>query len=574
MISKSENTMKRKSAIILATVLSAVFALSACGSYPAEKVSGTPDASFAVVGNGGMSVQQDKYVYFVNGYSTEDVTSTNEWGDAVRGGIYRMELADVAGAATQVVTMTADASKYEQSGYAVDPYQGYYGEYKTRLAADVTPVNDGANSVTAFKMHNVENYDEEDVAQIEAKVIAPKKVVDGNGDAVGGGLYIFDGWIYYTSPVTEKNSTGEILYKRVEFLRTRLNGKDTQMIYKSTSDDVKPNYGYYYYNGKTYLTVLDDGSLYSFVCSDKNVVSVAKDRGKTAPIATDVTSAVFADKPVWNKNMPTGGMEDFVYYTRAVVTEDNEPQGNVVERIRPNGEMKTQLFNDGTTVSLLKLSNGYLYYTAQDVYGATTLIANDLAGYPLTKDGEVTASNDKVELADMATLTDAFVGSDIVSYADGKVSVGHYILATQNGDFVRITAAGTTKLVSGITAKVQFVEDGYAYYFATAASTSSPFTTFYRVSLAGGDQIKIADQNALYAPNGFFAPEVTAGYLFYVSDLVETVMVEDTAAKAPKTTDAGYVLVKRAAANDNEPEFFAGVFEKADIPEADDEEEV
>ena len=52
----------------------------------------------------------------------------------------------------------------------------------------------------------------------------------------------------------------------------------------------------------------------------------------------------------------------------------------------------------------------------------------------------------------------------------------------------------------------------------------------------------------------------------------EGTITPDTAAKAPKTTDAGYVLVKRAAANDNEPEFFAGVLEKADIPEADEEE--
>jgi len=564
--------MKRKSVMILAAVTCAMLALSACGGYSAVKVSGTPDASFAVVGNGGMSVQQDKYVYFVNGYSTEDVTDTNEWGAAVRGGIYRIELADTASASTEVVTMTTDESKFSQSGYAVDPYQGYYGEYKTRLAADVTPVDDGADSVTAFKMHSVKDYDGNDVAQIDATCIAPKKVVDGNGDAVGGGLYIFDGWIYYTTPVTEKSSTGEILYKRVEFLRTRLDGKKTQVIYKSTSDDVKPNYGYYYYNGKTYLSVLDNGKLFSFVCTEKGTESVAKNKGKTAPIATDVTGVVFADKPVWNKTMPTGGMEDFIYYTRAVVTEDNEPQGNVVERIRPNGDTKTQLMNDGSTVTLLKLANGYLYYTAQDVYGATTLIANNLAGYPLTEGGAVTESNDKVVLADMATLTDAFVGSDIVSYVGGKVSVGHYVLATQNGDLVRITAGGTTTLAPSVTAKVQLVEDGYAYYFATAASTDTPFTTLYRVSLAGGDAVKVADQNALYAPASFFAPEVTAGYLFYVSDLVETVMVEDTAAKAPKTTDAGYVLVKRAVANDNEPEFFAGVLEKADIPEADEEE--
>jgi len=180
--------MKRKSVMILAAVTCAMLALSACGGYSAVKVSGTPDASFAVVGNGGMSVQQDKYVYFVNGYSTEDVTDTNEWGAAVRGGIYRIELADTASASTEVVTMTTDESKFSQSGYAVDPYQGYYGEYKTRLAADVTPVDDGADSVTAFKMHSVKDYDGNDDAQIDATCIAPKKVVDGNGDAVGGGF--------------------------------------------------------------------------------------------------------------------------------------------------------------------------------------------------------------------------------------------------------------------------------------------------------------------------------------------------------------------------------------------------
>ena len=56
--------------------------------------------------------------------------------------------------------------------------------------------------------------------------IVPSVVYSGNEDYAAG-LYIYNGYLYYTTPSTQKNTSGEVLNSKLDFKRTKLDGSGT-----------------------------------------------------------------------------------------------------------------------------------------------------------------------------------------------------------------------------------------------------------------------------------------------------------------------------------------------------------
>ena len=85
--------MSIKQVLTIVVLALVAFTLTACGFNPPRD---NPATNASIYGNGGMEVRKGDYVYFINGfYGIDNVNDgSNDYGDAVRGGIYRTKLVD------------------------------------------------------------------------------------------------------------------------------------------------------------------------------------------------------------------------------------------------------------------------------------------------------------------------------------------------------------------------------------------------------------------------------------------------------------------------------------------------
>lgn len=562
--------MKMRKALlyILALTLIIAFALSGC-SYPALTFEGTPDLSYAVVSNGGSVVQVGEYVYFINGIATEDDTDTdsNAWGNVVKGALYRAKLVN-----GEAKTITKD----------IDPYKGYYGDYKTYAATE----NSITETYSGFEMAEpmLDYTEEEEIYTVGVTRIIPKKITNGGYDK--GGIFVFGNWIYYSSPNSQKDRQGALLNTQTDFFRTKHDGSGTQKLYttENTKDSIK--YGYYYYNDCTYLVVLDGTNLISIAAND-NKVSGAK------TIVEDVTGVEFGTKPVWTKNTSDDQTEDFVYFTRAVTKDDADPNGNVLERIRPDGAENTRIIlsNTGSTVTLISINQGFVYYSEQTATG-TILCANSFLSFPMWMVDKNTIGETGVKVDESNTLppasqtgrvvvhsnytgiTNTYPSNQIVSYNNTTkvLSATHYMVGVKSSSTICVVAPSTveTVILSGITAKVMAVT-GSEFTFISAGEDASQ-GKLMKANLFDRGQSAFELTADVINVASFFPAETVAGYHFYVYSLVKVYERENTETETYVTAN-NYSRIRRDTRIAEEREFDMRELAEEDIPEEEEEEE-
>lgn len=184
----------------------------------------------------------------------------------------------------------------------------------------------------------------------------PELVWEGVAGFKNGGLYCFGEYLYFTTPSSFKNSAAETMTDRTSFVRVRLDGKKYSVIYTTeTSDDLK--YAYYApTDTELYITILEGSNLYSYdVKKNKKVV-----------ISEEATEAVFS--PEFGRG---NGADPYLFYTTSPKDTYLSQNGNMVYRATPDGKSSEQI-SSGITVSLEKIFDGYLYYSANSNYYKTT----------------------------------------------------------------------------------------------------------------------------------------------------------------------------------------------------------
>ena len=150
-----------------ATLLATSVAFSACGkeSYKGDEL--TDYVSNAeVVSNGGFVVEKGDFVYFING--AEEYTAANGYGSVVKGALMRISKTDLA-------------------------------------AGDYTNV----------------------------KMVVPSLLGTAEGKGAGksfdAGIFIYGDYVYYTTPTTDKNITGDVLNSQIDIKRAKLDGSEAPM---------------------------------------------------------------------------------------------------------------------------------------------------------------------------------------------------------------------------------------------------------------------------------------------------------------------------------------------------------
>lgn len=346
--------MKKK---ILAAIVAALLIcvpLIGCGeSYKPDNVEGKQDTSYAVLSNGGSAVQYGNYMYFINGYRgyTDDDGRQNYWGNVDKGGLYRAELLAGEDATFEYMTSygTTEELKTFKSTYNAETEYEFVTKEET--------------VVTGYKKDNdgeIIYDDDKNPIEITEKInttvaycIASKTI--GTSGYAGGGIFIYDDHVYYASPSNKQNRDGSFDINKTMFYRTNLDGTGTVLLYTTKNDSTTSEYAFYNQRGKVYLTVHDGSDIISVTIGENKTEEVKQ-------IATNVSAVLFPVNDVYYKGIDTNGVEDFIYYTRAIDENDKVRSGNIVVAMRPDGSERVEVLSSGNTVTLRSVDSGYLFY--------------------------------------------------------------------------------------------------------------------------------------------------------------------------------------------------------------------
>lgn len=280
---------------------------SLLGGCGFQALTGGPAITDAVTGNGGMVVQKGDYLYFANGYvSTDDLSD----GDNA------------------------------------------YGDVDN-------------SAIYRAKLINGELSYDEDGNLLNTEIVVPKIAGFENT-----GIYIFDDYIYYATPNTNKGDEGTVNFELIDFCRAKLNGTDVTTLYKTdtTSDDTA--FSFYKINSTVYLVVYDGSKIVSVNTSNKTETTICE----------DVTSAVLPNVTEYNpENNTINDSQTYVYYTRSAKDDEDINYGNVLAKASVTGGSEIVVMRDNNnTYTVENITTDALYYTKK-------IETNDNAYYFLTE---------------------------------------------------------------------------------------------------------------------------------------------------------------------------------------------
>ncbi len=248
-LTELKKIFKNKFMFILAFIFAFSTILFACNAI---SLSGGPNVTDTVYGNGGSAVVKGDYLYFANAYiDYADLTSVND-------------------------------NKYDS-----DSEFTIYGIYRTKLNAEGKVVlnDDGVPQNVEILSYNIGGYSY-------------------------SGLYICGDYLYYSTPYTgsTSGSSSSTVTGLVRFDRIKLNGTGHQELYKTTSYSSDCGYDVVYVNGTTYIVVRDgDENLVVVNCTNTNV--------ENSTFASSITSfAVFEQNNI-KYGESASQVNTYVYYT-------------------------------------------------------------------------------------------------------------------------------------------------------------------------------------------------------------------------------------------------------------------
>ena len=327
--------------------------------------------------------------------------------------------------------------------YFVNGYTGYLTEH----GSDNWFGNVRKGAIVRVSYHNGDLGD-------DYVVVVPKSVM---ADSASVGFSIFGDWIYYVTPGSEEDRSGKVNTDELEFLRTRLDGTETQKILILEDTSVSYNYT------SSALVYLDssDNKLYSKDLSAKSFKE--KDKGKC--LAEEVTSVQFIKNETYDPSVSEISIADYVLYTKNAAEAHEkwnilyavDPLGNAMPKILigPDSYQPAKYY-----VKLLATSftNGKLaiYYTKADssssekTYG-TFAYQFENKDLNFSKAGEVALS--AKELSNLFPLgySEGVVktgSNSVIYYTDGKAAKGYgelnlaTLLLVENDNFYYLNSDG------------------------------------------------------------------------------------------------------------------------------------
>lgn len=498
----------KKIITIIAIALVCALGLTGCnGASTVNKVGieGRQSLNYAVSGNGGNAVQYGNYLYFINGTrGYEDTDGTNNVaGKVIKGALYRAEL--------------TGKTVINDTGVVIDGNKLVAGDHKTGNSS-VFVIERDAESGIKLVSEKGTSYDNKEINVVDVQLISSKTI--GTSGYTGGGLYIFNEYIYFASPCGNKDKEGVVMSAHNEFFRTNLMTGETQKILTSETENESKAYGFYCYQNQIYLTYVEAGDTDYIISAliDEETGAVSEKK----KIADKVTDVLMPVKSNYYYGMPTDTVYDFIYYGSNGSDIDSYRSDSIMSFVRPDGTENTA-FNSGSDATLIGVEGDMLLYKIT-VDATSHIKATDMYNYFLSgsetfyekhKDDDYNGvfAKDKTVIAgdyvSSATATECFVpglGVDsnavyvLLTSANATTSSDNDLkLYAPDGSITTIATGASAKYVNNTTDKV--------FYTITNSSNLE----LYSVNFDGSDATLICDN----ATEATFMSDIEAGYLIF-----------------------------------------------------------
>ncbi len=351
----------------------------------------------------------------------------------------------------------------------------------------------------------------------KTEIVVPKLFVASDYKA---GLYIFGDYVYYGTPNTDKDSSGEIAYTEMNFMKSKLDGTENTKLF--TLSSLSAEYRIVQKDNVVYIVYYDsaDKALEVYNCSTGDTSTIAKTDDKVGGANAESLNAYkFAES----------GSEVVVYFTTTVYAEDymaNKTDARATANYNKvyaykagddvSGEITTQTaILDGSTktsnpatyeIKLIKL--GVLFYTETINAQATTY----MLGY-----------NDKITNTDVLADTTLFTETGLYTLTEGVIARAD--ITDKNMSLPLAKAEGATALLA---------KNGNYVYFTDADTGIS------RIDITKGEDAKIEKVSSDVAYTGWYPIQFIGNYMFYCDsssegasyikyvDVTGTVYEEDT----------------------------------------------
>ncbi len=315
---------------------------------------------------------------------------------------------------------------------------------------------------------------------VKTEIVVPKLFVASDYKA---GVYLFgegeNTYVYYATPSTSKDSSGNVAKGSLTFARTKLNGTGTEEF--TTISGIGSSYRMAEKDGEVYILYFDqdNNELVSYNTAKKEKIVIAKIDDKTTTLSTlpggskgylSLLSYRFIDngyntQVVFNMTVYAENYyadkaenqgEDYARATEkynvmyAYSVGDSKDASGVYGKIIKSGE------EDFKTYEFVLVEDGYVFYTEKELEGKTktyALSANDIYGTPTL-----------IKNPEYVKALIVIVSLDEVYYNDSDKLVVYRTTLTGDDAKVKTTVVPGDKVSS-----LLFVHDGAIYYYAKNA---------------------------------------------------------------------------------------------------------
>ncbi|MGN0807097.1 MAG: hypothetical protein ACI4MN_01435 [Candidatus Coproplasma sp.] len=407
--------------------------------------------------------------------------------------------------------------------------------------------NTQTNSFGSVVKGSVQRISKEDLSAhnyTNTTTIVPSVIYSGNED-YNAGLYIYGGYLYYTTPSTQMNSSGEVLNTRLDFKRTKLDGTDTTNGYIWQSEDNTVDYRYVEVDGVVYIFYAMSENLYG---SEKtNIHSINCETGKDTLLAYGVSSYSFdtenpenpyvyytmavpqamgesstlsynqlyrvkADVTESPRSYDFSGVEDYDAETDPVYVNMGDFVFDGISKMAASKgltqfnygygvdgvDQKPTLSNGDYTYDIQWYKNGELYFTRKDSVGSTYLYK--LADGDITADrNAITANEDAIIfIRENYTTNYTFVTMDNVLYAVETGSSGIFKKPmTYDAVSNSYSFGDSIKMSDDSSATVLFVKEEGGHIYLYYSMTGSNGYSINRIAIEGNNDAynKLPDDN-------------------------------------------------------------------------------
>lgn len=321
-------------------------------------------------------------------------------------------------------------------------------------------------NVVKGAIYRVQLDGEGNVVEDTLQCVVPKKVF--NSYKNGGGFYVFGDWIYYSTPSTIKDTSGNETTTILEFYRAKTDGTSTQLILRLDGNSTP-----YAFSDKN-LVYYSSNTLYSVDLTDANFKSVV--------LSENVTAATFSAQTEYDPADTSVNNEFVVFYTKAATEE--KATYNELYVTTFDGSVNKLLIGKETyfseeelgeitkpedsldykrlyTVSVLGYQNGVLYFTkSYSESGSST--ACGVFSYDFSAWFDADNSYDIANEVQYSTVnyTSVFsIGEGKLLASDGSAI---WLIKPIEGSAIR-------KKIFTAANSVRYFKDGYVYYCTSGA---------------------------------------------------------------------------------------------------------